>query len=46
MLLYQMIDSGTGAAAYYADILQAVRHPGGDRAVRPAAEHGRRSWTG
>ena len=24
VLLYQMIDSGTGAAAYYADILQAV----------------------
>ena len=24
MLLYQMIDTGTGAAAYYADILQAV----------------------
>ena len=34
VLLYQMIDSGTGAAAYYADILQAVvtlavRAPGG-----------------
>jgi len=24
VLLYQMIDSGTGAAAYYADVLQAV----------------------
>src|SRR5271157_2570945 len=24
ILLYQMIDSGTGAAAYYADIMQAV----------------------
>ena len=24
VLLYQMIDTGTGAAAYYADILQAV----------------------
>ncbi len=24
MLLYQMIDTGTGAAAYYADVLQAV----------------------
>ena len=24
MLLYQMIESGTGAAAYYADMLYAV----------------------
>ena len=41
VLLYQMIDSGTGAAAYYADIMQAVAHAGGDGAGRPAAEHGR-----
>ena len=41
VLLYQMIDSGTGAAAYYADIMQAVltaRHHGARRA---ATERGR-----
>ena len=37
VLLYQMIDSGDGAAAYYADILQAVAHPG-----RSARRAGRR----
>ena len=41
VLLYQMIDSGTGAAAYYADILQAVLTLAVTGARRPAAEHGR-----
>jgi hypothetical protein len=45
VLLYQMIDSGTGAAAYYADILQAaltlaITAPAGPRSAP------RSSWTG
>ena len=46
VLLYQMIDTGTGAAAYYADILQAVVTLAVAAPVRPAAEHRQRSWTG
>ena len=45
VLLYQMIDTGTGAAAYYADMLQAVITLAITRPLRPAAEHARRSWT-
>ena len=41
VLLYQMIDTGTGAAAYYADILQAVLMLAVTGAGRAAAEHGR-----
>ena len=46
VLLYQMIDTGTGAAAYYADIIQAVLTLAVTAPPRPAVQHGRRSWTG
>ena len=38
MLLYQMIDTGTGAAAYYADILQAVLDPGRPGSLQAAGD--------
>ena len=41
VLLYQMVDSGTGAAAYYADIMQAVLTLAVLAPCGPPAEHGR-----
>ena len=46
VLLYQMIETGTGDAAYYADMLYAVHRPGRHRPVRAAATARQRSWTG
>jgi hypothetical protein len=41
VVLFQMIDTGTGGAAYYADVTQAVLALAGLRATRPASRRGR-----
>ena len=46
VLLYQMIDTGTGNAAYYADLLQAVITLAILAPCGPPLNTARRSWTG
>ena len=46
VLLHQMTEHGDGAAAYYADVAQAVLTLAVLRARRPAGQRAASSWTG